>query len=86
MANDLRAVIDRHLEALVERGVDLAALGPETSLRDDLGLSSLEAVTLLIGVEEDLDVEISDDEVAKLQTLGDLTALLEAKLAGRDAS
>jgi acyl carrier protein len=86
MAEDLRAVIDRHLAALVERGVDLAALGPETSLREDLGLSSLEAVTLLIGVEEDLDVEISDDEVARLQTLGDLTTLLEGKLAARDAS
>ena len=63
----VRATIDRHLAPLVERGIEPASLGPEARLRDDLGLSSLEAVSLLMALEEELDVEVSDEEVVGLR-------------------
>ena len=85
MPIDVRATIDRHLAPLVERGIDPTRLGPEASLRDDLGLSSLEAVTLLMALEDELDLEISDDEVAGLRVVGDLVRLIDGKLAARAA-
>ncbi len=85
MPTPVRETIDRHLGPLVEEGVDLARLGPEASLREDLGLSSLDAVSLLMTLEEEFDVEISDEEVVGLGTLADLVRLIEAKVAAREA-
>ena len=81
----VRETIDRHLAPLLEEGVDLAQLGAEARLREDLGLSSLDAVSLLMTLEEEFDVEVSDDEVVDLHSVGDLERLIAAKLAARAA-
>lgn len=85
MPTPIRETIDRHLAPLVEADVDPASLGPEANLREDLGLSSLDAVSLLMTLEEEFDIEISDQEVLDLRVLGDLVRLIEEKLAGRHA-
>lgn len=85
MPNSVRATIDRHLAPLLEEGVDLAHLGAEARLREDLGLSSLDAVSLLMTLEEEFDVEVSDEEVVGLLSVGDLERLIAAKLAARAA-
>jgi acyl carrier protein len=77
--DDVRALLDKHLKHLLERGVDPASFGREARLREDLGFTSLESVSLLMSVEEDLDIEISDEELAGLRTLGELVDLLTAK-------
>lgn len=85
MPTPIRETIDRHLAPLVETGVDPGSLGPEATLRVDLGLSSLDAVSLLMALEEEFDIEISDQEVLGLRVLGDLVRLVEEKVAARDA-
>ena len=80
----VREIIDRHLAPLVEEGVEFARLGADARLREDLGLSSLDAVSLLMTLEEEFDVEISDEEVVGLLLLGDLERIIEAKLVARD--
>ena len=85
MPTPVRETIRRHLAPLLEGSVDLAQLSSETALREDLGLSSLDAVSLLMSLEEEFDLEVSDEEVLGLRRLGDLERLIEAKLAARDA-
>lgn len=85
MPSPVRETIDRHLAPLLEAGVERGSLVPEARLREDLGLSSLDAVSLLMTLEEEFDVEVSDEEVVGLLRLGDLERLIEAKLAARDA-
>jgi len=80
-ASDARAILDRHLAAVLERGVDPSSFGREARLREDMGLTSLESVSLLMALEEELEVEIRDEEIASLKLLGDLVDLLAAKLA-----
>jgi acyl carrier protein len=77
---DTRAILDRHLGPVLERGIDPASFGPDARLREDMGLTSLESVSLLMALEEEFDVEISDEEIGGLKTLGDLVTLLSAKL------
>ena len=86
MSDTAREIIDRHLRPHLEAGVDPSRFGSEASLREDLGLSSLEAVSLLMSLEEEFDIEVSDQEVGELRVLGDLVGLVERKLAGRAAS
>lgn len=42
---------------------------PEASFVDDLGADSLDLVELIMAMEEAFDIEISDDEAEKLQTV-----------------
>jgi len=85
MPTSTRETIDRHLQPFVEAGVEVSQLGIDANLREDLGLSSLDAVSLLMALEEEFDLEISDEEIGELRVLGDLERLIETKLAARDA-
>jgi len=44
---------------------------PKASFVDDLGADSLDLVELIMAMEEEFDIEISDEEAEKLQTVQD---------------
>jgi len=44
---------------------------PQASFVDDLGADSLDLVELIMALEEAFDIEISDEEAEKLQTVKD---------------
>jgi acyl carrier protein len=46
---------------------------PEASFVDDLGADSLDLVELIMAMEEAFDIEITDEEAEKLQTVQDST-------------
>ena len=58
-----------------------ADLSETTSLQTSLGLDSLGLVSVLIEVQDRLDVSLQLDEVRDVETVGDLLTLLEQKLA-----
>ncbi len=45
---------------------------PEASFVDDLGADSLDLVELVMAMEEEFGMEISDEEAEKLRTVGDV--------------
>lgn len=57
-------------------GKDVATLQPELELVADLGIDSPKALQLLLDLEEELDIEISDEDAAKMDTVGDVLAFL----------
>lgn len=85
MTPDPRGLLDKHLAPLLERGVLASTLAGGSLLRDDLGLSSLDAVNLIMALEEELDAEISDEEVSELRTLDDVVRLIGEKTAEKIA-
>ena len=58
---------------------DVSKITPETKIIQDLGADSLDVVELLITLEDDFGVSISDEEVASIVTVGDLMNLIEAR-------
>lgn len=54
-------------------------LKPETELVADLGIDSPKALQLLVELEEALDIEITDEEAAKLESVGDILELYASK-------
>lgn len=50
---------------------------PETNIRRDLGLNSLELVNLAVEIEEEFDVEIPDREAMGLETVADAIRIIE---------
>jgi acyl carrier protein len=51
--------------------VDLDEVVPEASFVDDLGADSLDLVELIMTMEEEFDVEISDEDAETLVTVKD---------------
>jgi acyl carrier protein len=51
--------------------VDMEEVVPEASFVDDLGADSLDLVELIMSMEEEFDVEISDEDAEKITTVKD---------------
>jgi acyl carrier protein len=80
VAEKVRSALARELKR------DAATITPEQTLREDLGLNSLDAIELMFKVEEEFDLEIPDADLQRLQTVGDLVSYLEERLGGVPAT
>lgn len=50
------------------------------SITADLGADSLDVVDLVMSFEEEFDIEIPDDQVEKIKTVGDIVKFIEEKV------
>ena len=57
--------------------IEAAALRPDMDLVADLGFDSAKALELLVELEEALGIEVSDEQAARLNTVGDILAVVE---------
>jgi acyl carrier protein len=78
-----RESIRKTLADLVEAdtGEKCPDLGDGVKMRDDLGLDSVDLVSVVSQVERQFRVRLTHEELEKLVTVGDVLDLLEAKLA-----
>jgi acyl carrier protein len=76
IAEKIRSALARELKR------DPQTITLQQTLREDLGLNSLDAIELMFKVEEEFDIEIPDPDLQKLRTVGDLVAYLETRLGG----
>lgn len=68
-------------EIVVDRlNVEEEQIKPEASFVEDLGADSLDIVELIMGIEEEFDIEIPDEDAEKLSSVGDAMSYVKAKL------
>ncbi len=60
-------------------GVDEAAVVPEASLIGDLHADSLDLIELVMSLEEEFGLEISDEGAELIRTVGDAVTYVEAR-------
>ncbi|OGP58606.1 MAG: acyl carrier protein [Deltaproteobacteria bacterium RBG_13_49_15] len=64
---------DKIKKVIAEKlSVDINDVVPEASFVDDLGADSLDLVELIMSMEEEFDIEISDEDAEKLVTVKDV--------------
>jgi acyl carrier protein len=65
--------VEKRVKEIVaeQLGVDEAQVTNEASFMDDLGADSLDTVELVMALEEEFDIEISDEDAEKIQTVQD---------------
>jgi acyl carrier protein len=79
MTND--ELIQRTNAALAEEfELDPSVMTPKASFKDDLGLDSLDAVDMVIVLEQEFGIKIGKDpQVAQITTLADLYTFITTK-------
>jgi len=67
------STIEKRVKEIVaeQLGVDESQVTNEASFMDDLGADSLDTVELVMALEEEFDIEISDENAEKIQTVQD---------------
>jgi len=71
-------VLEKLISIIAEElGVEKDEVVEDAHLQDDLGADSLDAVELIMAIEEEFDVEIDDTEATNIKTVQDIIDYLE---------
>ena len=74
------SVAEKVKEIIVDQlGVDAAEVLPEAKFVDDLGADSLDLTGLIMAMEEEFGVEISDEDAQQIQKVQDAISFIEKK-------
>ncbi|MFV8827116.1 acyl carrier protein [Alkalihalobacterium sp. APHAB7] len=72
--------LDRITKIIVDRlGVEESEVKPESSFKDDLGADSLDVVELVMELEDEFDLEISDEDAEKISTVQDVVTYIQSQ-------
>lgn len=57
--------------------IDESKITSDSNIIEDLGADSLDIVEMLMAIEDNLGIVVSDDDAADFKTVGDVAAYLE---------
>ncbi len=52
----------------------------DTDIAKDLGADSLDVVELLMSIEDEFDIEIPDEEIENIKTIGELVEYIQSNI------
>ena len=58
--------------------IDADSITADTTFVDDLGADSLDIFQIIMGIEEEYDIELENESVEQIQTVGDAIEALRA--------
>ena len=69
------------VKELISEQLDVKAddITEASNIQDDLGADSLDVVDLVMALEDEFDVEIPEDQVENIKTVGDIVEFIEDK-------
>ena len=80
ISTNIRAALAQHLKR------DAAQVRLDDELRKDLGLDSLSMIELLFRIEEAFDIEIPNEDLGDIRTVGEVIAYVERRVANKGAA
>lgn len=63
-----------------QMGVDAAQVTPQSRLKEDLQADSASVMMLVMDVETEFGIEVEDDAIEKVKTVGDMARYIEEKM------
>ncbi len=71
------------IQAIVsdQLGVDIADVTKDANILDDLGADSLDVVELVMTLEDTFDIDVPDEAVEELRTIGDVQRFVESHIS-----
>jgi acyl carrier protein len=75
------SVLERVKKIVIDQlGVDEDQVTPDASITDDLGADSLDRVELVMAIEQEFDIEISDEQAEKIETIQDAVNFVQEQV------
>ncbi|MBV7336926.1 acyl carrier protein [Chloroflexi bacterium TSY] len=74
----IKSEVQRQIVDLLD--VDENILVPDARLRDDLGADSLDLAELIVALGQKFTVQVRDEDVSQIQTVGEAIAYIDASL------
>lgn len=72
---------DKVRDIIVDQlGVETSEITDETHLMKDLEADSLDAVEIIMAIEEEFDIEVPDEDAEKFQRVGDIVKYVEERV------
>ncbi len=72
---------DKLAEIIADQlSVDVEDITPETSFADDLNADSLDLVEVIVTLEDELNIQIPDEELRGIKTVGDAYELIRSHM------
>ena len=73
----MEEILDTIRQRLAEQmGIDVQTISADTNITDDLGADSLDAVELIMALEDQFDLTIEAEDAEQLLTVGDTAELV----------
>lgn len=60
--------------------VEEDSITPETTITEDLGADSLDVVDLLMSIEDEFEIEIPDEEIENIKTVGEIVSHIKSRV------
>lgn len=60
---------------------DIESITTETSMIKDLGADSLDAVEIIMALEDEFGISVPDEEAENFKSIGDIVNYIESKIA-----
>lgn len=60
---------------------DLDTIEPDTSIMNDLEADSLDAVEVMMAIEDEFDIEIPEEDAEKFKNIKDIADYVESKIS-----
>ena len=71
---------DKVKKLLAEQlNINVESITLESNVIDDLGADSLDVVEMLMVLEDEFNITVTDEESLKLKTVGDIVKLIDSK-------
>jgi len=79
--NEFKEILSGHVPANKSRAFE--SLTEQTSMTDDLAIESLDIVSIVIDIEDKFHIEIDNDSIRKMSTVGNCINLIQEKLCSK---
>jgi acyl carrier protein len=75
-----KETIEETIKRIIIQQIGNEKILPDSKLKDDLGIDSLDAIEIIMYVEDEFGIEIPDEEAEHMITVGDIVAYVEGEL------
>ncbi|MBE5882764.1 MAG: acyl carrier protein [Lachnospiraceae bacterium] len=76
-------IFEKIREIIIEqKGVSESSVTSKAAIADELGVDSLDMIEIIMALEEEFDIEISDTDAESFKTVGDIEVYIKSKIQG----
>lgn len=67
--------------AVFEGEIDILAITPESSLREDIGINSIGILYMALAIEEEFGIKFTNDDFVDILKVSDVVAIIDKKVS-----